>query len=35
MKKIAIISLIALFSAGSFSYGQDGNIYLQKSQATF
>ncbi len=35
MKKIIIISLIALFSSGSLSYSQDGNLYLQKSQMTF
>jgi len=35
MKKLIIISLIALFSAGSFSYAQDGNPYLQKSLMTF
>jgi hypothetical protein len=35
MKKIIIISLIALFSAGSLSYAQDSKLFLQKSQMTF
>ena len=35
MKKIIIISFIALFSAGSLSYAQEGNLYLQKSLMTF
>lgn len=35
MKKIIIISLLAMFFAGSFSYAQDGNLFLQKSQMSF
>ena len=35
MKKIIIISLIALFSTGSISYSQEGNLFLQKSIMTF
>jgi hypothetical protein len=35
MKKIIIISLIALFSSVSLSYSQDGNLFLQKSLMTF
>jgi outer membrane protein W len=35
MKKIVIIALIAIFSAGSFSYAQNGNLFLQQSQMSF
>jgi hypothetical protein len=35
MKKIFLISVIVLFFAGSSSYAQDGNLFLQKSQMTF
>jgi hypothetical protein len=35
MKKIIIISIIALFSLGYKSYAQDGNLYLQNSLMTF
>jgi hypothetical protein len=35
MKKIIIISIIALLSNGSLSYAQDDNMYLQKSLMSF
>jgi len=35
MKKIIIISCIALLTTASLSYSQEGNLFLQKSQLSF